>query len=52
VQPGSGAWDAFGEQGLGAGQFNKAIAVAVAGDGMVFVADHGNHRVQKWQEMD
>ena len=43
---------AFGEQGSGAGQFNKAIAVAVAGDGTVFVADHGNHRVQKWQEVD
>ena len=39
---------AFGEPGDGAGEFNYAIAVAVAGDGAVFVADFGNNRIQKW----
>lgn len=39
----------FGEQGSGPGQFDKAIAVAVADDGAVFVADYANNRIQKWR---
>ncbi len=39
---------AFGEQGQGSGQFDKAIAVSVAHDGTVFVVDYGNNRIQKW----
>lgn len=40
---------AFGEQGQGPGQFDKAIAVSVARDGTVFMVDYGNNRIQKWQ---
>jgi len=40
---------AFGGKGQGPGQFNKAIAVAAARDGTVFVVDYGNNRVQKWR---
>ncbi len=40
---------AFGDQGQGPGQFDKAIAVSVARDGIVFVVDYGNNRIQKWE---
>ena len=40
---------AFGEAGAGPGQFDRAIAVAVAQDGSVFVVDFGNNRVQRWR---
>jgi len=31
------------------GPQHTAIAVAIAQDGTVFIADHGNHQIQKWQ---
>jgi glucose/arabinose dehydrogenase len=40
----------FGIKGSGPGQFQHAIAVAVADNGSVFVADFGNNRIQKWQQ--
>lgn len=40
---------AFGKEGVAPGQFNHAIAMAVASDNTLFVVDYGNHRVQKWQ---
>ena len=40
---------AFGEPGDGLGQFRHAIAVDVADDGTVFVADFLNNRIQKWR---
>ena len=40
---------AFGKQGSEPGQFDRAIAVAVANDGTVFAVDHGNNRIQKWR---
>lgn len=40
----------FGAKGQGPGQFNHAIAVAVADDGTVFAVDFGNNRVAKWQQ--
>jgi len=36
-----------GELGSGPGQFANALAVAVGGDGRVYVADYGNGRVQR-----
>jgi DNA-binding beta-propeller fold protein YncE len=41
----------FGEQGDGAGQFDRAVAVATAPNGAVFVVDLGNNRIQKWQPL-
>ncbi|MCZ6638220.1 MAG: 6-bladed beta-propeller, partial [Alphaproteobacteria bacterium] len=40
---------AFGEKGSGPGQFNHAIAVAIAKDGSVFAADFLNNRIHKWR---
>ncbi len=40
---------ALGAKGRGPGQFNHAIAAAVADDGTVFAVDFGNNRVQKWR---
>jgi hypothetical protein len=40
---------AFGVKGSGAGQFDKAIAVAITGDGTVFAVDYANNRIQKWR---
>jgi len=39
----------FGARGRAPGQFNHAIAAAVADDGTVFVADFGNNRIEKWR---
>ena len=39
----------LGEKGTGPGQFEFAIAAAVADDGSVFIVDFANNRVQKWQ---
>tara|TARA_R110001592_G_scaffold104699_2_gene294609 strand:- start:5657 stop:6682 length:1026 start_codon:yes stop_codon:yes gene_type:complete len=39
----------FGEEGSAAGQFNYAMAMAIASDNTLFVVDYGNHRIQKWQ---
>ncbi len=38
----------WGTGGSGDGQFNDPLAAAVDGSGNVFVADTGNHRVQKF----
>ncbi len=38
----------WGSTGLGAGQFRGISDVAVGPDGDVFVSDHGNHRVQRF----
>lgn len=38
-------------KGSGRGQFNYAIAVAVADDGTAFAVDFGNNRVQKWRQV-
>ena len=40
-----GKWGSFGS---GDGQFNGPVGVAVGGNGHVFVADQGNHRVQEF----
>lgn len=40
----------FGGEGRGPGQFDHAIAAAVADDGTVFAVDFGNNRVQKWRQ--
>ncbi len=41
-----GAVRAFGNAGTGNGQFTAPRAVAVGPDGLLYVADSGNHRVQ------
>jgi VCBS repeat-containing protein len=38
----------WGSYGSGNGQFNSPIGVAVDGVGNVYVADYGNHRIQKF----
>ena len=38
----------WGSQGAGNGQFNGPTAVAVDPSGNVYVADYGNHRIQKF----
>jgi len=39
----------FGEKGNGTGQFDRPLGVTISADGTVFVADYGNHRIQKWR---
>ncbi len=39
----------FGGKGTGPGQFNHAIAVAVANNGALFAVDFGNNRIEKWR---
>ena len=41
----------FGGEGVGSGQFNKPIGVAVDAQSRVYVADVYNHRVQKFEVM-
>jgi len=36
----------FGEQGSGRGEFQSPRGIAIGDDGLVYVADAGNHRVQ------
>jgi DNA-binding beta-propeller fold protein YncE len=36
----------WGTEGTGAGQFNLAIGLSVDSSGLVYVADHLNHRIQ------
>ena len=38
----------WGTEGQGDGQFISAEGVAMAPDGSVYVADSGNHRIQKF----
>ena len=38
----------FGSYGSGQGQFNCPTDVAVDNEGFVYVADYGNHRIQKF----
>jgi hypothetical protein len=39
----------FGSRGDGPGQFEHAIAVAVADDGTLFAVDFGNSRIHRWR---
>ena len=41
----AGKW---GAPGTGDGQFNQPVGVAASPDGGVYVADSGNHRIQKF----
>jgi hypothetical protein len=41
---------AFGGTGAGHGRLRHAMAVAVAEDGAVFVADFLNNRITKWRK--
>ena len=36
----------FGECGSGLGQFSRPFGVSVASDGLIYIADCGNHRIQ------
>jgi predicted membrane-bound mannosyltransferase/DNA-binding beta-propeller fold protein YncE len=38
----------FGSQGSGSGQFERSNGIEIGPDGYVYVADTGNHRVQKF----
>ena len=40
----------WGQQGSGAGQFHDPVSLTVGGDGVVYVADATNHRVQKFDD--
>ena len=37
-----------GESGSGAGEFSSPRGIAVDGNGVVWVADRGNHRIQRY----
>lgn len=48
VTPGTlRAVEVFGERGVGAGQFNYPTGMAVDSNGVLFIADSYNHRVQR-----
>src|SRR5512139_1783037 len=38
----------WGGEGVGGGQFNNPLGVAVDSQGHIYVADYANHRVQKF----
>ena len=38
----------FGRRGLGTGQFSNSFGVTVDKDDYIYVADYGNHRIQKF----
>src|SRR5262249_55137434 len=38
----------WGRRGTGDGEFNQPGGIVLVGDGTLFVADQGNHRVQKF----
>ncbi len=40
----------IGARGTGPGEFEKAIAVAAAGNGDIYVVDFGNNRIERWRE--
>jgi hypothetical protein len=40
----------WGSYGAGNGQFNNPVGVAVDSSGNVYVADYGNHRIQKFNQ--
>jgi predicted membrane-bound mannosyltransferase/DNA-binding beta-propeller fold protein YncE len=54
VDPYDEGWQAlsarvvFGSQGSGPGQFERPNGIAIGPDGYVYVADTGNHRIQKF----
>ena len=39
----------WGTQGSGDGEFNLPVGIAVESSGNVYVADQGNHRIQKFR---
>ena len=39
----------WGEEGIGAGQFDSPFGIAVDDNGNVYVADTYNHRIQKFR---
>lgn len=41
------AVELIGEQGVRGGQFNTPVAISTDRDGSLYVADYGNHRVQR-----
>ncbi len=49
----TGAWREWGKSGNQAGnvpgEFSSPTGVAIDGNGDIFVADFGNHRIQKWE---
>ena len=46
--PAYGLLTTYGAAGSGSGQFNEPFGVAQAPNGTVYVADAGNHRIQRW----
>ena len=38
----------WGSEGTSNGQFDAPMGIAVASDGSVYVAERGNHRIQKF----
>lgn len=49
-----GQWGIAGEPNLpgsGDGELNAPFGIAIANDGMIYIADNGNHRIQKFTEL-